>query len=70
MMQCYKNAYLEYATFLPCNLPNRLPEHTNVVNTKRGDSCDNGPRDDVGTIVGATHANFEYSSIDLIGGHC
>jgi hypothetical protein len=61
---------LEYATFLPGNLPERLPEHTNVVNAKRRYSCDNGPRNDVGTIVGATYANFEYSSIDLVGDHC
>jgi hypothetical protein len=41
-----------------------------VVNTKRRYSCDNGPRNDVGTIVGAAHANFEYSGIDLVGDYC
>jgi hypothetical protein len=70
MMLCYQDTDLEYATFLPGNLSDRLPEHTNVVNTKRRYSCDNGPRNNVGTIVGATYANFEYSGIDLVGDHC
>ena len=68
-MQYHKNTNLEYATFLPGNLSDRLSKHTDVVNTKRRYSRDNRARDDVGTIVRATYANFEYSSIDLIGDH-
>ena len=70
MAQYYKNTDLEYATFLPGNLPDRLPKHTDVVNTKRRYSCNNRARNDVSTIVRATYANFEYSSVDLIGDHC
>ncbi len=70
MVHCCHDTDLENSTFLPGNLSDRLPEHTNVVNTKRRYPSDNGPRNDVGAIVGATYANFEYSSIDLVGGHC
>jgi hypothetical protein len=70
MMRCYQDTDLEYATFLPGNLSDRLPQHTNMVNTKRGYSCDNWPRNGVGAIVGATYTNFEYSCIDLVGDDC
>lgn len=70
MMWCYQDTDLEYTTFLPGDLSDCLPEHTNMVNTKWRYSCDNRPRNDVGAIVGATYANLKYSCIDLVGDHC
>jgi hypothetical protein len=70
MMQCYQDTDLEYATFLPGNLSDRLPEHTNMVNTKRRYSCDNRPRNEVSAIIGATYTNFEYSCVDLVDDPC
>jgi hypothetical protein len=61
----YRGTNLKYATFLPGDLTNCLSQNTDVVYTQGRYSCNNGPRNYVGTIIGATYTDFYYSCIDL-----
>jgi hypothetical protein len=52
-------------TFVPSNLFQCFAQNTDMVKSEGRDTSGNGSRDNVRTVIGSTHTNFEYSCINV-----